>query len=387
MISPRLSLLALLASGLLACSPSQKEAASTSRFALQLVDSVRVDYLGNLELKDYDPETEQYLAYNQQEKEVLIIDASGDVEHSFILQSDGPEAIIGYGPNPTFAGDQICIFADKIYTLSRQGKVLNRVEIPYPYFWIVGGGHIAAFALGDKLLYYKPESAEGGQDLQAAYQGMLDGGAMMEVLDTLSGEYYPTMHFPETEAFEEGLFYGYPTPLIQNDGSQWFLSVTNALEFHVYNEKEQRLNFQETVKVPVNNAYLDQPVPLEQMNTFFEKNGLVYRIPQIHRFLPLEDHFLVFYSKGVSPETKAMYDVSDPEQRRELVYSFPMQFAVFDADFTNLAVDLPIPKSINPFSALVDKEAQILALKDQEQVGVEEDFHTVYKFKLVHGGE
>ncbi|MBD3628560.1 hypothetical protein [Cyclobacterium sp.] len=383
----RLILITLLAICLLSCSRSQKETTDSRSYALQLVDSLRVDYMGNLELKDYDPETEQYLAYNQQKKEVLIFDTSGDIQHSFILQSEGPEAIIGYGPNPTFAGSKICIFADKIYTLSRQGKVLNRTEIPYSYFWIVGGAHIAASSLGDKLLYYKPESAEEGQDRQAAYQGMLDGGPMMEVLDTLSGEYYPTMHFPETDAFEEGLFYGYPTPLIQNGGSQWFLSVNNALEFHVYVEKEQRLDYQQTVKIPAQNAYLDQPVPLEQMDSFFEKNGLVYRIPQIHRFLPLEDHFLAFYSKGVSPETKAAFDVSDPAQRRELVYSFPMEFAVFDSDLKNLAVDLQIPKSMDPYAALVDKDGHILALKDQEQAGVEEDFHTVYKFKLVHGGE
>jgi len=35
------------------------------------------------------------------------------------------------------------------------------------------------------------------------------------------------------------------------------------------------------------------------------------------------------------------------------------------------------------FSALVDKEDYIVALKDQEYAGVEEDFHTLYKFKLV----
>jgi hypothetical protein len=159
------------------------------------------------------------------------------------------------------------------------------------------------------------------------------------------------------------------------------------LEFHVYAEKDPQLVFQRTVKIPVQNAYLDQPVPLEQMDTFFEKNGLVYRIPQIHRFLQLEDHFLVFYSKGVSPETKADYNVSDPAQRRELVYSFPMEFAVFDSDFENQAVDLPIPKSMGPYDALMEKEGLIVALKDQEYSGVEEDFHTFYKFKLVSGGQ
>lgn len=387
MLHFRLPLLALLAAGLLSCSRSQKETTDSRSYSLKLVDSLRVDYMGSLELKDYDPETNQYLAYNQQKKEVLIFDASGAIQHTFILQDDGPEAISGYGLNPRFSAGNICIFGDKIYTLSRQGKVLNRTEIPYPYFWIVGGAHIAASSLGDKLLYYKPEAAEEGQDRQAAYRRMLDGGPMMEVLDTISGEYAPTMNFPETDAFEEGLFYGYPTPLIQNGGSQWFLSVTNALEFHVYTEKEQQLLFEQTVKIPAQNAFPDQPVPLDQMDTFFEKNGLVYRIPQIHRFLPLKDHLIAFYSKGVSPETKAAYDVSDPAQRRELVYSFPMEFAVFDSEFGLRSVDLPIPKSMVPFEAMVDKEGQIVALKDQEQAGVEEDFNTVYKFKLVYGGE
>lgn len=383
----RPTLVALLATCLLSCSRSQKETTDPLSYSIQLVDSVRIDYMGSLELKDYDPETNRYLAYNQQKKEVLIFDASGAIQHTFVLQSDGPEAIIGYGLNPTFSAGNICIFGDKIYTLSREGKVLNRTEIPYPYFWIVGGAHIAASSLGDKLLYHKPESAEEGQDRQAAYQRMLDGGPMMEVLDTLSGDLYPTMHFPETGAFEEGLFYGYPTPLIQNGGSQWFLSVNNALEFHVYSEEEQQLLFEQTVKIPAKNAFPDQPVALEQMDTFFEKNGLVYRIPQIHRFLPLKDHFIAFYSKGVSPETKAAYDVSDPAQRRELVYSFPMEFAVFDSEFGIVAVDLPIPKSMVPFEALVDREERIVAFKDQEHAGVEEDFHTLYQYRLDFGEE
>ncbi|WP_209333028.1 hypothetical protein, partial [Lunatimonas salinarum] len=110
-----------------------------------------------------------------------------------------------------------------------------------------------------------------------------------------------------------------------------------------------------------------------------------YRIPQIHRFLPLEDHFLVIYSKGLSPETKAVYDVSDPAQRMKLVYSFPMEMAVFDLDFTNLTVDQFTPKSMNPYSALVDSKGQILALKDQERAGIEEDFHTLYSYRLVAG--
>ena len=38
---------------------------------------------------------------------------------------------------------------------------------------------------------------------------------------------------------------------------------------------------------------------------------------------------------------------------------------------------------MDPFSALVDKEEHVVALKDQEYTDVEEDFHTLYKFKLV----
>lgn len=387
MSSFRFPLIALLAACLLACSRSQNETAVVGTYALQLVDSVRVDYMGSMELKDYDPETGHYLAYNQQKKEVLIFDFSGTIVHSFTLKDDGPDAINGYGLNPTFAADNILILADKIFTLDLEGKVLNRTEIPYPYYWIVGGGHIAAFNLTDKLLYYKPESAEDGRDGQAAYQRMLDGGPMLEVLDTISGEYIPTMHFPETDAFEPGLFYGYPTPYIGNRDARWFLSVNNALEFHVYAEEEQQLYYQQTVRIPARDAYLDQPVPLEQMHDFFQKNGMVYQIPQISRFLPMEDLFIVFYSKGVSPEMKAAYDVSIPEERLELVHSFPMEFAVFDQDFNNLAVDLPIPKTMVPFTALVDKGEHIVGLKDQEYAGVEEDFHTLYKFKLVSSEE
>jgi len=95
---------------------------------------------------------------------------------------------------------------------------------------------------------------------------------MMEVLDTLNGD-YTSMRFPETDAFEQELFYGNPTLRITNQGTEWFLAVNNDLEFHVSSEKEQQLAFQWTFRVSAQYAYPDQPVPLEQMDNFFEKTG------------------------------------------------------------------------------------------------------------------
>lgn len=383
MHNPRILIFFLLPGLLISCAPPKNGDTTLNTYGLQLVDSVRINYLGSLMLKDYDPESDHYLAFNEQEGEVFLIDRTGEIVRQFTLQKDGPDAINGFGLNPSFCGGNICIFADKIFTLDREGKVLNRTSIPYPHYWLVIGGHNAAFSLAEKLIYSKPESAEEGWDPQSAYRKMLEGGPMMEVLDTISGEYYPTMYFPETNAFEQELFYGYPTPLIINQGSHWFLSVSNAMEFHVYTEKEQRLVFQRTVRIPARNTYPDQPVPLEQMDTFFEKNGMIYRSPKIHRFLSLKNHFIAFYSKGVSPETKASYNISIPEERMKLMDQFPLEFAVFDSDFENRSVDISVPKSMVFFSALVDKEDYIVALKDQEYAGVEEDFHTLYKFKLV----
>jgi hypothetical protein len=101
--------------------------------------------------------------------------------------------------------------------------------------------------------------------------------------------------------------------------------------------------------------------------------------------LQLIDSVRINYSKGGSPETKASYDASIPEERMKLMDQYPMEFAVFDSEFENRAVDLPVPKSIVYYSAVVGSEVNIVALKDQEHAGVEEDFHTLYKFKLVSG--
>lgn len=379
----KVTLLSLLIGALFSCSPNKNKHAEGPTYELQLEDSIRISYFGSLMLKDYDPETDEYVAFNDQKNEVLILDGTGNIVQSFTLQSDGPDAITGFSLNPTFSAGNICIFADKIYTLNREGTVLNRTKIPYSYYWIVIGGHNAAFSLADKLIYYKPEPAEEGRDEKLSYKSMLMGGPMMEVFDTISGEYYPTMYFPETDAFDPELFYGYPSPLIQNRDSHWFLSISNAMEFHVYVEREGKLDFQQTIKIPAKETYLDLPVPLEQMDDFFEQNGRIYRIPQIHQFLPLEEYFIAFYSKGVSPEIKASYDVSIPEERMTLMDQYPMEFAVFDSDFKNLAVDLPVPKSLVYYSALVDREGYIVALKDQEHVGEEEDFHTLYKYRLL----
>lgn len=168
-------ILFLLAGLVISCAPSKNEEVSSGTYELLLEDSIRISYFGSLTLKDYHPQTDRYLALNEQEREVLIFDGTGSIIHAFNLQNDGPDAITGYGLNPTFANGNLLIFADRIYTGLR------------------GKG-------------FKPN--------------------------------------------------GNPLPL-------------------------------------------------------------------------LLDHFITFCSKGVSPETKAAYDVSNSDERLKLVYSFPMEFGVF----------------------------------------------------------
>jgi hypothetical protein len=82
--------------GLACSSPKNSEAPldpNTTMFGFKLADSLMVDFLGNLQIIDYEPQTGRFLAMESTKGDILEIDKSGNI----LLQLNRKEGPNGYG--------------------------------------------------------------------------------------------------------------------------------------------------------------------------------------------------------------------------------------------------------------------------------------------------
>lgn len=69
------------------------ESNETSTFQIKIADSLEIDYLGSLWMLDYDSSSQQYLAYGNLDKEVIVLNQNGEIISNFDFASDGPNAL------------------------------------------------------------------------------------------------------------------------------------------------------------------------------------------------------------------------------------------------------------------------------------------------------
>ena len=66
---------------------------SETNFQVKVVDSLEIDYLGNLWLINYDPASQRYLGFGNGNQELVVLDTSGVILEQFEVPHDGPNSV------------------------------------------------------------------------------------------------------------------------------------------------------------------------------------------------------------------------------------------------------------------------------------------------------
>ncbi|HSI77449.1 MAG TPA: hypothetical protein VK957_16230 [Lunatimonas sp.] len=365
---------------LAACSPQVDNSKSSDSFELSVVDSIQVDYLGNLFVMDYDSTSGLYLSRNNSTDEIVLFDDAGTIRGQFTFQQDGPDAVFSAN------GFLLALTEGKIITMDRQKGILffnrngtfhKRIPVPGEHFFIAGAS-LPFHPLGDKLAYARPE--RGGIDWENPadiFKGIYSS-PLMEVLDTISGTVQRTMAFPPNTVYEDGNYYHGIFPILVKNGNEWILSLMAERKYHIYLENGNELEYSRTVDLDLNDAVdikgapnVDQMYEANQFNIF----------GRFHEMYTHDGLVLVVYSKGVKEEIAMQFNPENRDEWGSFVQGIPLYLAVFDSDHQLLCKDLPLPAGIQ-LTPVINNQGEILAIKNQEYWGVEEDFVTVYKMKF-----
>jgi hypothetical protein len=349
---------------------------------IEIVDSIRVNYLGQLTIRDYSPEKNTFLAQDFSSETIIEFDGSGNILHSFVLQQDGPNRIESRNMGLNYFQDSLALILSqhKIVFFSRTGEVKGRIEIGENAFYINGIRGKGIFPLGNFIAYLRPEDFSHIEDYEALFKDVYSK-PLLEIFDPVSGTKKQTMEFPKSSIYNIKGYRYWTFPVINNSGEDYHLFLNGEKQFYHYRESGSELILQGTLEIPIENFIQRNPVPFNQSETYWEANRNIIQ-GSIKEVFPLDSGIVILYAKGIPEEITQRYKQDDVEEREEMIQKHnPGYLAIFDKTHQLLTWDVLAPKGLI-FTSIVNNKGEIIVLKDQEYYGLEDDFITFYRLRV-----
>ncbi|QDH77968.1 hypothetical protein FKX85_02520 [Echinicola soli] len=377
----RLFFVVLVTVFLIACNKTSDKTNSHKDYALEIVDSIRIDYLGNFILVDYSPERNEYLARGHGDWEFLFFDTKGNVMDSVSLKKDGPDAIT-WAQAVGFVDGRLGLLepVKGLLAFGDEGDIVDRTKIPGDYYYLNGFAGKPYFKLGDELIYYRPERGEISHDDRGGMMRGIYQRPILEVQDSVTGEISSTMPFPATSKYRDGKYYGWMFPTVIKKGKVWLLYFNGEYQFYIYEEKNGELHLKRTVEMDVPDGIRLRGVPFDKADRFEEVNRSI-RGGGIKEVIFFGEMILAVYSKGMDEEETSLFDFETLEGRMAAFRADDKFVQVFDIEGQLLA-DIPCPEGML-LGNVINQKGQWVTTKDQAYFGQEEDWQTLYLIELV----
>ena len=212
----KIAILALSCLVIVSCSDNQNENDNKSTTALkkdvkiEIIDSVRVNYLGTLTLLDVSEEHEKIMLYDRATSKIVITDMQGSILNELELEGDSPNSygrILGPG-RITSDGNIFIIGMKGFFTYSLDGKIINSTKLPEDYdIFMTSTNQSTApiYHQGKFITTYL--DFKGKEKNQAEYYQEL---TVLTELDSATNSYSTFLNIPAESKLRDGLGYEFP---------------------------------------------------------------------------------------------------------------------------------------------------------------------------------
>lgn len=364
------------------CSQEVKEETGVKSFSLKVVDSVLVDYLGNMNLQDYDPMANKYLLANEVYYEYLEVDDSGEILNYNKFSEEGVNPVnnpmgLGY-----FDGKVTVFDSPKGYYTFEDSSIIDKILIPYSNNAFMMYPKMGVFELDGKVFYPKPwpETLKVNLSEGSFYKALMRLD-ILESQDKASGDTLGHIKLPDNSPLLGDGIQGFPIPTYTLTKDKLLLSMWLEPRFYVYTIKNGGFEYEKTVEIDIPGWVPYTSVPEDNADAFFMENQKK-TTGNLTNLFQMGDKYIAVYNKGLTEDQMNSMNREDPNFGTERKKKNPSLIAVFDRDFNQLAsnVSLPVPAS---FYTVVNIKGELVVSKDQSLTEVEDDGIMIYKLKLV----
>lgn len=371
-----------------ACNSSEEvrsvESNLTSNWKLEIIDSVQIDYLGNLYLIDITTQWNRMLLYDNTRKTIVATDLEGNIIAEISKTPDEPGGWNATGPlGASYISTNEIAVQDraKINILNESGEFQRSFENPFQWFaqiQFVGFRGIQFGAAGDST--YLVMHAPGRARFPFWWAKYYENRNALERINLATSEYLPMAKFEENSLFKNGMHHdiGMDFP---------FFSISGDIIYFIYRVDNEILAYSlETGELinrwktdPENYFKLPEGYPYEVQpeSTEIQERVKWVGIEGINNGLVSFDNIVVnSYTEGVSPSRQDDYKLLEGDEAQ----SFRNTYYQLFVDGKKIG-ELPTEPKINRLFSAHGKD-QIYATQNISFLGYEPDMITIYRLAL-----
>lgn len=376
----------LLTSSFFACeSPNTSKSSENSDFNLEITDSIRVNYIGKLNLMDVNPEFKQILLFDPQNMKFVSTDFNGNILDEFGKERDAPD---GFGYYPMAAGKfnsskniQV-VSSSGIFEYDLAGNLLTSTKVPRdqikPFSGRIDAKREIQFVNGKILVTGTVARGEFNKTQPEFYDSFLQ----LVKADPKTGNYEQFLNLD-------------PESIFQNDMSHEPTTISTT--FEVINDELYVISGTD----PFLNIYaLDSPynkikrIPLQlkdyRLNPGEEPKkadpraiGYDSSFGIIHKLVKVGDKLVLTYETGYDEQDALRYHEQMPNAEWEefdtrIAEKYKPRYQVLDLEGKMLS-DFEIPTKLG--DVFVSREGALWFI-GKANPEIEEDFYTLYKVEI-----
>ncbi len=370
--------LIILSSLLLSCSPNEgkKENSlqTSNEWELQILDSIKVDYLGTVGGADFNNGTG--VIFNFKENKLIKFDEDGNILYENSYPVEGPGKIYYPTQIKILENGEILAasFIGWMYKMNSDLSFEKEIKLEFLTEAKDGGGLLKNLDIwNDKIITYYP-----GRDGTNPYDPhFIRDHFLLEKVDPVTETSEPIIQIPNTSRYSTDKYYERPFIQFVVLQNHLYLTLENEPLVHVYdlsknNEYLHTFNFEPS-------KFLDNgehSKPYEYISFSKMLDG------SIQQFFPTQEGIFVLYTEGISEEIYAQYELKKPENFPQHKDHQRQIIKIINPDST-LSNEIDVPYSIGRILNIESLSEPFYALRNDEFLGEEQDYLTFYKLQLV----
>lgn len=382
------ALIILLSATVFSCrekSEKQEVASDNIQVSFVKLDSVQIDYVGNLIVHDLSPASRTVLFEERGEysQEIILADFDGKIISSFSKFGDMPDTYgILLSSMRLLDDNSFLVYGSNGFlTYDFEGNMLSRVKLvdfEPPNYSPISTGH-GMEKLRDRYLYvnqgFPPDKDYSDNDF---YTDMY----LLNWLDPKTGKKEPFVQFPESSIFRNGkhFFRNAWDPVYHLADDRIYVAFGLEPVIYVFDDKPPYPLLSSLPLDLPEYRYFKGAEEFSPNWTFF---GLRFTSGMILNIKKIDGYFLVAYFPGYNNEdTEMRFSDKSPEEavafNDRMKKKYPHRISVLDS--AGRVINDFVPEGLEAYSMLVrDGELWMLETPDEE---VEQDYFRLFKVGL-----
>lgn len=360
------------------CSSSETESNKpekpSNEWELVILDSIQVDYLANISTGDF--KGGFGLLYDITANTLVKINYEGQVLTTHTYPKIGPNSIsyvstVKFDP---YGNPYIGHYRGPYLELNEDLSVKSNIDMPFPSQSFGGLMDEKSFEFWqDNIIFHFP-----GRNEESPYtETYLSESFLLEKLNPATGESSPLIRTPNTSKFSTSSLYERPAISFTISGDNLLLYFSNEPKIHKFNLLDSGKH---TETIDINPTKFIEAPKLKDITENYGYEKLVEG--NIFGVFADEKYIVVHYSEGISEEVFTANQFNFPDDFPKLTDLNQSYFKIYDEE-KGWSNEIPIPKKVKSIFAIEDPTEPFFALRNDDYIGVEQDYITFYKLKLV----